>query len=109
MRSHGYRCLYRRPRLVVFQFEVLVLKPENIRLFVKSSCGWCHEVTDWLDERGLPYESLNVSTDSAARDEMRALTGQSKAPCIEVDGHLLADFDTDQLEAFLEKLGYDLA
>lgn len=82
------------------------MKPEKIRLFIKPYCGWCHEATDWLDERGWKYESLDVSESAAARDEMRALTGQTKAPCVEVDGHVLADFDTDQLETFLQKLGY---
>lgn len=82
------------------------MKPEIIRLFIKSYCGWCSEATDWLDGRAWKYETLNVSENAAARAEMRELTGQTKAPCIEVDGHVLADFDTDQLEAFLQKLGY---
>ena len=82
------------------------MKPEKIRLFIKTFCGWCDEATGWLDERGWKYESLNVSADAGARQEMHELTGQSKAPCIEVDGHVLADFDTDQLEVFLKKLGY---
>jgi hypothetical protein len=35
---------------------------------------------------------------------MIALSGQTLAPVIEVDGEVLADFDTDQLEAFWKKL-----
>ena len=83
------------------------MKPEKIRLFIKTFCGWCDDATDWLDERGWKYESLNVSENAAARAEMRELTGQSKAPCIEVDGQVLADFDTDQLETFLKKHRYE--
>ncbi len=75
----------------------------NIRLFIKPSCGWCHEAKDWLDERGLQYEELDVISDLAARKEMRDLTGQTKAPCIDVDGEILADFDTDQLATFWKK------
>ena len=76
------------------------MKPENVRLFVKSWCGWCSEAKDWLDERDIAYEELNVSTDAAARKEMIELTGQTKAPCLDVDGEILADFDTDQLAEF---------
>ena len=76
------------------------MKPEKIRLFVKSGCGWCDEARDWLDERGLAYEELNVNRDAAARQEMFELTGQSKAPSIDVNGEILADFDTDQLAEF---------
>jgi monothiol glutaredoxin len=31
---------------------------------------------------------------------MHALTGQSKAPSIDVDGQILADFGADELEAW---------
>ncbi len=83
------------------------MKPEKIRLFIKPFCGWCDEAAEWLDGRGWTYETLNVSENAPARAEMRELTGQTKAPCVEVDGQVLADFDTDQLETFLQKLGYE--
>src|SRR6185503_1169105 len=76
----------------------LNMKPEKIRLFIKPYCGWCHEAIDWLDERGLAYEKLDVTADAAARKEMAALSGQTLAPVIDVDGEVLADFGTDELE-----------
>lgn len=79
------------------------MRPTNIRLFVKPFCGWCHEAKDWLDERGIKYEELDVISDPAARKEMHELTGQTKAPSIDVNGEILADFDTDQLEKFWKK------
>jgi glutaredoxin 3 len=81
------------------------MKPEKIRLFIKPYCGWCHEAVDWLDERGIQYETLDVTNDAAARKEMFQLSGQTRAPTIEVDGEILADFDTGQLEKFWERLG----
>jgi glutaredoxin 3 len=80
------------------------MKPDKVRLFIKPFCGWCHDAIDWLDERGVEYEKLDVTTDRAARQEMQELTGQTLAPVIEVDGEVLADFDTDQLEVFWKKL-----
>ncbi len=80
------------------------MKPNHVRLFIKPFCGWCHEAIDWLDERGIAYEKLNVMTDSAARQEMLELSGQTLAPVIDVDGEILADFDTDQLEVFWAEL-----
>jgi glutaredoxin 3 len=80
------------------------MKPNQVRLFVKPYCGWCHEAQDWLDERGVKYEVLDVISDAVARREMRDLSGQTLAPVIEVDGEILADFDTGQLERFWKKL-----
>ena len=80
------------------------MKPKNVRLFVKPYCGWCEEAQEWLETRGIKYELLDVISDSAARKEMRELSGQTLAPTIDVDGHILADFDTRQLERFWKEL-----
>ena len=80
------------------------MKPEKVRLFIKPFCGWCHEAKDWLDERGVKYEELDVIMDRAAFKEMKELSGQTLAPVIEVDGEVLGDFDTEQLEKFWKKL-----
>ena len=84
------------------------MKPEQIRLFIKPYCGWCHEAMEWLDERGLPYETLDVTADRAAAREMFELSGQTLAPTIDVDGEILADFDTDQLQVFWKKLNLQI-
>jgi glutaredoxin len=80
--------------------------PLQIRLFIKPFCPWCHEAKDWLDEHGFAYEELDVTSDRAARDEMFQLTHQSKAPSMEVDGHVLADFGADELQVFMKHHGY---
>ncbi|MBL9170119.1 MAG: glutaredoxin family protein [Verrucomicrobiales bacterium] len=80
------------------------MKPRNVRLFVKPYCDWCQEARDWLDERGIPHEVIDVISDASARSEMQELSGQTLAPVLDVDGTILSDFDTDQLEAFWEKL-----
>ena len=80
------------------------MKPERIRLFIKPFCGWCDEAMDWLDDRGIRYEKLDVISDPVARKEMFRLSGQTLAPVIEVDGEVLADFGADELEVFWSNL-----
>ncbi len=58
----------------------------------------------WLDERDVHYEKVDVIGDEAAFDEMIRLSGQELAPVIEVDGEILADFGPDQLAAFWSRL-----
>jgi glutaredoxin 3 len=80
------------------------MKAQKIRLFVKPFCGWCHEAKDWLDERDISYEEIDVTSDRAGFQEMLSLSGQTLAPVIDVDGEVLADFDTGQLEKFWNRL-----
>jgi glutaredoxin len=79
------------------------MKPKSVRLFIKPWCGWCRQAAAWLDERGIEYKTLNVLTHAEARKEMRDLSGQTLAPVIEVDGQILADFDTAQLAQFWKR------
>jgi glutaredoxin len=80
------------------------MKSRHVRLFVKPYCGWCHEAQEWLQERGIAHETLDVISDPTARREMMHLSGQTLAPVIDVDGEVLADFDTDQLASFWKRL-----
>lgn len=80
--------------------------PSSIRLFIKPGCPWCDEAIDWLDARGIAYETLDVTHDRSARAEMLELTGQTKAPSIDVDGEILADFGADELAVWWKKQGY---
>jgi len=84
------------------------MTPKTIRLFVKPGCPWCVDAEDWLRARGWDYECLDVTSDRSARLEMRELTGQTLAPSAEIDGHVIPDFDTGQLEHFLKQHGYDV-
>jgi glutaredoxin 3 len=72
----------------------------NVRLFIKPGCPWCDEAMDWLDRRGVNYQKLDVIRDAVARAEMLQLTKQTKAPSIDVDGEILADFGADELAAW---------
>jgi glutaredoxin len=83
------------------------MKPQTIRLFIKPYCGWCHEVMEWLDSRSIPYETLDVIANPAARKEMFQLSGQSLAPVIDVDGEVLADFGAEELAEWWKQQGFE--
>ena len=76
----------------------------NIRLFIKPYCGWCHKAQQWLDERSIKYEKLDVVADCEAFAEMVRLSGQELAPVIDVEGKILADFGPEELATFWKTL-----
>jgi glutaredoxin 3 len=80
------------------------VKSKRIRLFIKPYCPWCHRATRWLNERGVEHETVDVTGDETAYDEMIRLSGQDLAPVIDVDGKVLADFGPEQLAAFWDEL-----
>ena len=57
---------------------------------------------DYLDEKGIAYDEINVSSDRAAMGKLIELSGQSKAPTMDWDGEVLADFGVVELIPFLK-------
>jgi glutaredoxin len=56
----------------------------------------------FLDEHNIAYQDVDVTTDSAAREEMVKKTGQMAVPVIEIDGEFTIGFNEALLK---EKLG----
>jgi glutaredoxin len=75
-------------------------------LYIKPRCPWCVEAVAWLRQRGYAFESVDVLRDPAEYAKMRQLSGQSYTPTLTIgDNLLLPDFDTDELEEFLQEHG----
>ncbi len=75
-------------------------KPKVIA-YLKPTCGWSQGVRAVLRKYDLPFEDRNVVRDPAQRQEMVEKTGQSLTPCVEVNGHILADVSGEEVEAYL--------
>lgn len=73
-------------------------------LYVKTGCPWCDEVIDYLNDNRIPCQTVVVSGNRAAMQQMVDLSGQSKAPTLDWHGQVLADFGVDELIPFLRKV-----
>ncbi len=74
-------------------------------LYLKPGCPWCEEVTEYLDSNNISYAPVIVSGNRGAMQAMVDLSGQSKAPTMDWDGEVLADFGVDELVPFLKSKG----
>jgi glutaredoxin 3 len=72
-------------------------------LYLKPGCPWCDEAEDYLDKHGIAYGKADVNADPVAFDEMKRLSGQTKAPTMRWDDEILADFGTEELDVFLRE------
>ncbi len=72
-------------------------------LYVKTGCPWCLAVAEFLDDHGIGYREKNVSQSAADFEEMFKLSRQGKAPVLDWNGKILADFGVDELIPFLRQ------
>ena len=71
-------------------------------LYLKNGCPWCIDVERYVDLEGIEVTKRVVSGDRTAMEEMVKVSGQSKAPTLDWEGDVLADFGVDELVSFLE-------
>jgi glutaredoxin len=79
----------------------------DIILYSRAWCSWCIDAKEYLTERGYQFTEIDVGKDREAYDEMRELSDQTYVPTLVAGEEVLANFDTDQLEAFLNKHGIE--
>lgn len=75
-------------------------KPKVIA-YLKPTCGWSQGVRAVLRKYDLPFEDRDVVNDAYQRNEMIERSGQMLSPCVDIDGHMLADVSGDEVEAYL--------
>lgn len=75
----------------------------SLKLYVKSWCPWCISATHYLKKHSYAFEAVDVNRDASAYQEMIRMSGQRYTPTLVVDGKVLADFGTDELEDFLKQ------
>jgi monothiol glutaredoxin len=75
-------------------------KPKIIA-YLKPTCGWSNGVRAVLRKYDLPFEDRDIINDPLQRQEMIQKSGQMLSPCVEVNGHLLADVSGEEVESFL--------
>ena len=75
-------------------------KPKVIA-YLKPTCGWSQGVRAVLRKYDLPFEDRDIINEPAQREEMTRKSGQPLSPCVEVNGHMLADVSGSEVEAYL--------
>mgnify|MGYP003804352559 CR=1 FL=1 len=77
------------------------MKIPTITAYLKTSCGWSQGVRSIMRKYNLVYEDRDIIKNPLFRAEMVEKSGQSLSPCVEVNGHMLADVNGDEVEAYL--------
>ena len=81
------------------------MKTPTIIAYLKPPCGWSQGVRAVLGKYQLPYEDRDIINHPFHHTEMVQKSGQPLSPCVEIDGHMLADVSGDEVEAYLLKAG----
>lgn len=74
-----------------------------VKVYSTNSCPWCVKVKNYLTEKGVAFEDVNVQEDMAAREEMVSKSKQMGVPVLDINGDIIIGFDRKAIEASLAK------
>ncbi len=75
----------------------------ELKLYSREWCSWCIDAREYLSTRGYKFPYIDVGEDRQAYEEMKELSDQTYVPTFVAGENVLANFDTDQLERFLNE------
>jgi len=77
----------------------------KVKVFSTPTCPHCIHAKEFLKEKKVDFETIDVSSDASGRDEMVEKSGQMGVPVIivENDGkeEVVVGFDKNKLESLL--------
>jgi len=69
----------------------------KVKIFITPACPYCFTLTEFLKEKGIRFEEIDVSQDEKAREEMIKKSGRLEAPILEINGEIVIGFDKEKI------------
>ena len=73
----------------------------NVTVYSTQTCPWCDKLKDYLKEKGVEFESIDVGEDQEKAKEMVEKSGQMGVPVSDINGTIIVGFDKDAVDKAL--------
>lgn len=72
-------------------------------VFSTPTCGWCRKVKEFLREKNIQFQEIDVSQDPKAAADMIRKSGQQGVPQIWIDNVPVVGFDKEKIIKLIQK------
>ena len=76
-----------------------------IKVFTTKTCPWCTKVKEYLEEKKIPFENVDVATNREAAMEMVKKTRQMGVPVTQINERFIVGFNASEIEGALKDAG----
>ncbi|MAE42891.1 NrdH-redoxin [Candidatus Woesearchaeota archaeon] len=73
----------------------------KVKVYSTKTCPWCIKVKEFLKEKNVEFENIDVGEDQKAANEMVEKSGQMGVPVTEINGQVIVGFDKEAIEKAL--------
>lgn len=72
-----------------------------VKVYSTPACPYCFTLKEFLKEKGIDFEDIDVSKNEAILQEMVQKSGQMGVPVLEIDGQIVIGFDKEKIAKLL--------
>jgi len=74
-----------------------------VKIYSTPTCPYCTMAKEYLKEKNIEFENINVAEDQKAAEEMIEKSGQMGVPVIDISGKIIVGFNKEEIEKELNK------
>jgi glutaredoxin 3 len=72
-------------------------KDMDIKVYSTPVCAYCHTLKEFLKDKGVKFEDIDVTKDEKVMDYMIEKSGQMGVPVVEINGEMIIGFDREKI------------
>lgn len=73
-----------------------------IKVYSTPTCVYCETLKEYLNDKKISFESIDVSKDQKGLERMIEKSGQMGVPVIEIDNDIIVGFDKAKINKLLD-------
>ena len=74
---------------------------KKITVYSTPTCPYCVKLKQFLKDKNIVFEDIDVSKDQEKAEEMVKKSGQMGVPVLDVDGQIITGFDKEAITKIL--------
>lgn len=73
----------------------------EVKVYSTPTCPYCIRLKEYLKQKNIGFQNIDVSGDKTSLEEMVKLTGQMGVPVTSIDGNVVVGFDKAKIDVAL--------
>lgn len=74
----------------------------QIKVYTTPTCGFCTMLKQYLTQKGVKFEEIDVAKDPSKAEEARKLSGQTGVPVLVADKEVIVGFDKEKIDDLIK-------
>jgi glutaredoxin 3 len=73
----------------------------EVTVYTTPTCPWCSKLKGYLNEKGVPFQEVNIAANPEAANRLMDVSGQRSVPVTTVGDQVVVGFDPDSIDHLL--------